>query len=101
MANLVGQRLGNRYLIEAEIGRGGMGVVYRALDTSSLQRMVAIKLPLSGLLTEENFLERFLHEARQAASLHHPNIVTIYDIGEQDGVGRRAGLRTWPAPGAS
>ena len=86
MANLVGQRLGNRYLIEAEIGRGGMGVVYRALDTSSLQRMVAIKLPLSGLLTEENFLERFLHEARQAASLHHPNIVTIYDIGEQDGV---------------
>ncbi len=86
MANLVGQRLGNRYLIEAEIGRGGMGVVYRALDTSSLQRTVAIKLPLAGLLTEENFLERFLHEARQAASLHHPNIVTIYDIGEQEGV---------------
>jgi serine/threonine-protein kinase len=86
MANLVGQRLGNRYLVQAEIGRGGMGVVYRALDTSSLQRTVAIKMPLSGLLTEENFLERFIHEARQAASLHHPNIVTIYDIGEQDGV---------------
>ena len=86
MTNLVGQRLGNRYLVQAEIGRGGMGVVYRALDTSSLQRTVAIKMPLSGLLTEESFLERFIHEARQAASLHHPNIVTIYDIGAQDDV---------------
>ncbi len=71
----------SRYRIVTELGRGGMGIVYRAED-QLLQRPVALKV-LSGALREDSkAVEEFLREARIAAALHHPNIVTVYDAGE-------------------
>ncbi|MEI6776085.1 MAG: protein kinase [Chloroflexales bacterium] len=84
MSNLVGRRLG-RYEIQAEIGRGGMARVYRATDTL-LQRPVAIKVLAAQLSMDPEFIKRFEREARTAAGLRHPGIVTIYDVGEQDGL---------------
>ena len=81
------QTLG-RYLIEAEIGRGAMGVVYRAYDPQ-IGRQVAIKtISLSGqeFADEGEYRARFLREVRAAGRLSHPGIVTIYDAGEQDGL---------------
>jgi YVTN family beta-propeller protein len=69
------------YRIEALVGRGGMGVVYRAEDVR-LQRKVALKLLPPELSGNESFRERFLRESRLAASLDHQNIVPIYDAGE-------------------
>jgi tetratricopeptide (TPR) repeat protein len=69
----------NRYQIEREVGRGGMGVVYLAMDLT-LQRSVALKFLPNSLSPEKSEIERFLNEARSAARLNHPNIVTIYDI---------------------
>jgi serine/threonine-protein kinase len=83
MTNLVGQRLG-RYHIQEEIGRGGMARVYRALDTL-LQRPIALKVLAPQLAIDSEFAERFKREAVTAANLRHPNIVTVYDVGEQDG----------------
>ncbi|HEU4322030.1 MAG TPA: serine/threonine-protein kinase [Roseiflexaceae bacterium] len=83
MTHLIGQRLG-RYEIQAEIGRGGMARVYRALDTS-LRRTVALKVLAPQLAVDPEFTSRFDREAVTAANLHHPNIVTVYDVGEQDG----------------
>jgi serine/threonine protein kinase len=76
-----------RYVIVAELGRGAMGAVHRALDPL-IERDVAIKTLLPNLPPEimEEVRERFLREARSAGRLNHPNIVTIYDVGEQDGV---------------
>ena len=76
-----------RYHITAELGKGAMGVVYKATDPN-IGRTVAIKttrIDTHGLETEE-LLRRFKNEARSAGTLNHPNIVTIYDAGEQDGV---------------
>lgn len=73
-----------RYLIEAEIGRGAMGVVYRARDPK-IDRLVAIKtISLAGqeAQDEQDYRERFLQEARAAGRLSHPGIVTIFDAGE-------------------
>jgi serine/threonine-protein kinase len=84
MTYLVGQRLG-RYEIEEEIGRGGMARVYRAVDTS-LRRTVAIKVLAPQLAVDPEFAHRFEREAVLAANLRHPNIVGIYDVGEQDGM---------------
>jgi len=84
MAGLRGKRLG-KYDIRSEIGRGGMGVVYRGYDTM-LKRDVAIKVLPPQLSLDAQFVQRFEQEAVLAASLHHPNIVTIYDVGKQDGV---------------
>lgn len=81
---MIGQRLGP-YEITAEIGRGGMGYVYRAMQPS-LGRTVAVKTLLPHLVADEEFIERFLREARAIAKLSHPGIVTIYDVGEEDGV---------------
>src|SRR5262249_18313264 len=67
------------YKIEAKLGAGGMGEVYRAMDMR-LKRTVAIKV------AKENFGERFEREARTIASLNHPNICTLHDVGHQDGV---------------
>ena len=76
-----------RYLIVSELGRGAMGAVHRAVDPL-IERDVAIKTLLPNLPPEimEEVRGRFLREARSAGRLNHPNIVTIYDVGEQDGV---------------
>ena len=73
------------YRIEAVIGRGGMGVVYRAHDPR-LKRNVALKLLVPKLAEDERFRERFLSESELAASLDHPNVVPIYEAGEAEGV---------------
>lgn len=80
------QRFG-RYVVTGELGRGAMGTVYRALDTA-LEREVAIKALLPNLPPDAmaEVRERFLREAKAAGRLSHPNIVTIYDVGEQDGI---------------
>ena len=75
--------LNDRYRLEAEIGRGGMGVVYRAHDTL-LDRDVAVKV-LSEAALDSGGRARLLHEARATARLNHPNIVSVYDAGETEG----------------
>jgi Protein kinase domain len=72
------------YRLEEEIGRGGMGVVYRAHDLA-LERSIALKLLSPNLADDPAFRERFLVESRLAASLDHPNVVPIHDAGEADG----------------
>ncbi|HOB53608.1 MAG TPA: protein kinase [Acidobacteriota bacterium] len=72
------------YDIQAELGRGGMGVVYRAWQPS-LKRTVALKVMLAGEFAGEHAVRRFIREAEAAARLRHPHIVSILDLGEQDG----------------
>jgi eukaryotic-like serine/threonine-protein kinase len=82
------QRLG-RYKLEKEIGRGAMGIVYLGKDTA-INRMVAIKaIPLASEFSDAELVEarsRFFREAETAGRLNHPNIVTIYDVGEERGL---------------
>lgn len=73
-----------RYQILSELGRGGMGIVYKANDTV-LDRVVAFKVLPDALKENPQALKNFLREAKSAAQLNHPNIVTVYDAGEQDG----------------
>jgi serine/threonine protein kinase len=80
----VGSSVG-RYKIEKKIGAGGMGLVYRALDLH-LSRTVALKVLPSGLTADKDLRARFVREAKAASALNHPNIITIYDIGEADSV---------------
>src|SRR5215813_10193716 len=77
------QQLGD-YQMLREVGRGGMGVVYEAVQVS-LDRRVALKILPLHASQEGKALEHFQREARSAARLHHPNIVPIYAVGEQDG----------------
>jgi tetratricopeptide (TPR) repeat protein len=80
----VGTQLNERYRLDAEIGQGGMGVIYRAHDTL-LDRDVAIKV-LTKASQETAGRERLLREAQAAARLNHPHIVAIHDVGEADGL---------------
>ncbi|MDQ8705345.1 serine/threonine-protein kinase [Streptomyces sp. LHD-70] len=73
------------YRLEDEIGRGGMAVVYRALDLR-LGRTVAVKLLAPELARNDTFRKRFAHESRVAASLDHPHIVPVFEAGEAEGV---------------
>jgi serine/threonine protein kinase len=73
------------YLIEEQIGRGGMAVVYRASDTR-LNRSVALKILAPDLAGDTAFRQRFMREMRAAASVDHPHIVPVFDAGEADGV---------------
>ena len=75
---LIGKNFG-RFVITAPLGRGGMGEVYRALDTE-LNRTVAIKFLASGDARTDEAVSRFVREAQAASALNHPNIVTIYDV---------------------
>ncbi len=75
--------LGGRYALLGEVGRGGMATVHRARD-EVLHRDVAIKLLHAHLAGDEIFLDRFRREARAAAAVHHPNVVTVHDWGETD-----------------
>lgn len=73
-----------RYLIDREIARGGMGVVYKGRQ-EGLDRAVAIKLLLGGAAADEEMVRRFHREGRAAAKLRHPNIVAIHEVGEYEG----------------
>jgi len=84
LAQRLNEALGDSYTIEGEIGRGGMGVVYRARD-ERLHRRVAIKVLPPELAFQKDIRERFTREAQTAARLSHPHIVPIHDVG--DGVG--------------
>jgi serine/threonine protein kinase len=74
-----------KYEIVEELGRGAMGVVYKARDPL-IGRMVALKTVMPGLLSDQDLLKRFYREAQSAGRLQHPNIVIIHDLGESDGL---------------
>jgi serine/threonine-protein kinase len=81
---MLGRMLDGRYRIEDRIARGGMATVYTATDTR-LDRVVALKIMHEGLGSDEDFADRFVHEARAAARLNHPHVVAVFDQGEDDG----------------
>ncbi|HPO15500.1 MAG TPA: protein kinase [Candidatus Hydrogenedentes bacterium] len=81
---MVANSLGTRYRLERELGRGGMGTVYLAHDTQ-LDRPVALKFLGSLIDDSDEYRQRFIREAKAAARVSHPNIVSIYDIGSQEG----------------
>ena len=83
--NLVGITLGNRYDMLEKIGTGGMATVYKAKDTL-LNRYVAIKILRDSLEGEEQVVSNFIKEAQSSASLVHNNIVSVYDVGEENGL---------------
>lgn len=79
-----GQKINDRYEIIKSIGEGGMANVYLAKDTI-LDRQVAVKVLRGDLSTDEKFIRRFQREALSVSNLSHPNIVEVYDVGEEDG----------------
>ena len=83
--NLVGKTLGNRYEMLEEVGLGGMATVYKA-KCNLLNRFVAVKVLKDEFSKDAEFVKRFRAEAQSAASLTHPNIVSVYDVGEENGV---------------
>ena len=86
---LIGRLLDGRYRIGARVARGGMASVYEATDLR-LDRTVAVKVMHPGLGDDDEFAARFVREARSAARLSHPNVVAVYDQGEEDGTS------SWP-----
>ena len=98
----------DNYQIGHEIARGGMGAVYRGIQRS-LERPVAIKILFPEFATDPNFVERFRREAQAAANLNHPNIVGVYDWGQEGGtyfivmeyIEGRSLAETFSAPGSA
>ncbi len=82
---MIGTVLGGRYTILEEVGKGGMAYVYKA-QCNVLNRIVAVKVLRNDLEGGEEFVNRFKAEAQSAACLTHPNIVSIYDVGEENGI---------------
>ncbi len=82
---VIGKILGNRYRLLELIGEGGMALVYKA-ECFVLCRTVAIKILRPQFASDAEFVERFRREARSAASLSHPNVVSIYDVGQDEGL---------------
>ena len=80
---MIGQTI-SHYRITERLGSGGMGVVYKAEDTN-LDRTVALKFLAAHLLESEEHKQRFLREAKATASLEHPNICMLHEVGEADG----------------
>ncbi|BCJ85128.1 Stk1 family PASTA domain-containing Ser/Thr kinase [Effusibacillus dendaii] len=80
---MIGKKLAKRYEILERIGGGGTAIVYRALDTI-LNRYVSVKILRSQFVSDEEFVRRFRREAQSAASLSHPNVVNIYDVGVEE-----------------
>jgi serine/threonine-protein kinase len=81
---LVGRLLDRRYRMGPRIARGGMASVYEAVDVR-LDRVVAVKVMHPGMGDDEEFAARFVREARHAARLSHPNVVGVFDQGEDNG----------------
>ena len=80
--NIEGRIIGNRYEIIEKVGSGGMATVYKARDTI-LNRYVAVKVLRDEFTTDEEFIKRFNTEAQSAARLTHPNIVSVFDVGQE------------------
>jgi tRNA A-37 threonylcarbamoyl transferase component Bud32 len=83
--SLIGQTLANRYVIQSKLGKGGMAVVYKAKD-KSFGRDVAVKVLRTDVAKDPVAAKRLIREARAAGQLHHPNIITMHDVGEVDGL---------------
>ena len=81
----IGMMIGDRYEILEKIGTGGMSDVYKA-KCHKLNRFVAIKVLKQEFSENANFVSKFRTEAQAAAGLMHPNIVNVYDVGEEDGI---------------
>jgi len=79
---LIGKLLGNRYELLEQLGGGGMAIVYKGRDTL-LNRLVTVKILRPEFTCDEDFVKRFRREAQAIASLSHPNIVSIYDVGQE------------------
>ena len=82
---MIGKILGNRYEIVEKIGSGGMAIVYKA-KCRLLNRFVAVKVLRQELIEDQEFIRRFNIESQAAASLSHPNVVSVYDVGQQDDI---------------
>ncbi|MEF2964543.1 Stk1 family PASTA domain-containing Ser/Thr kinase [Paenibacillus sp. M1] len=82
---MIGHELGGRYQIIERVGGGGMALVYKAQDIL-LNRFVAIKVLRQQFVNDEEFIRRFRREAQSAASLSHPNIVSVYDVGQEEDI---------------
>ena len=81
--DLIGNFIGSRYEVLEKVGNGGMATVYKARD-KVLNRFVAVKVLRDEYTTDSDFIKRFNTEAQSAASLQHPNIVSIYDVGHEE-----------------
>ncbi|MCZ8511429.1 Stk1 family PASTA domain-containing Ser/Thr kinase [Paenibacillus filicis] len=82
---MIGKQLGGRYEVLERVGGGGMAIVYKGLDIL-LHRHVAVKVLRQQYVHDEEFIQRFRREAQAAASLSHPNVVSIYDVGQEEDV---------------